>query len=218
MRLHHGVLTPRATCQNNFNSHLKLSTDPCIPTHSATKPSVATSSLSTMNKPASSATKNKTSRKYAQRYPRGVSVDFRTLSSSTLLSYIGHYGLPVSAEAPASELGVAVAQHFETEEINEEQAIGGFLARLEAGGDDNSKPPPSPHNPTGSTAGMKALTAAADTVLSEYVRSSTHFDGQALSPTRRKWKRRKFAANQGDQVAAKVTRSEENGSWILAYV
>ena len=206
-----------ATCKTT-STLPKLLTDPCIPTHSATKPSVAPSSVSTMNKPASSATKNKTSRKYAQRYPRGVSVDFRTLSSSTLLSYIGHYGLPVSAEAPASELGVAVAQHFETEEINEEQAIGGFLARLEAGGDDNSKPPPSPHNPTGSTAGMKALTAAADTVLSEYVRSSTHFDGQALSPTRRKWKRRKFAANQGDQVAAKVTRSEENGSWILAYV
>mmetsp|Transcript_18443 Transcript_18443/g.39891 ORF Transcript_18443/g.39891 Transcript_18443/m.39891 type:complete len:312 (+) Transcript_18443:87-1022(+) len=172
-----------------------------------------------MTKSASSS-KAKTSRKYSQRYPRGVSVDFRTLSTSTQLAYIGHYGIPISAEAPPSELGVAVAQHFETVDINEEQAVGGFLARLEAGGNDDPKPPPSPNNPTGSssTSGMKALSAAADQLLADYVRSTTHFDGQALSPNRRKWKRRKFAANQGDQVAAKVTRTDENGSWILAYV
>jgi SAGA-associated factor 29 len=178
--------------------------------------------------------KGKTSRKYSQRYPRGVSVDFRTLSVSTQLSYIGHYGIPISAEAPPSELGVAVAQHFETVDINEEQAIGGFLARLEVGGNDDPKPPPCPGNPAGGgvggtsssssggggggSGGMKALSAAADQLLAEYVRSTTHFDGQALSPSRRKWKRRKFAANQGDQVAAKVTRTDENGSWILAYV
>jgi len=65
---------------------------------------------------------------------------------------------------------------------------------------------------------MKALSAAADQLLADYVRSSSKFDGHALSPARRKWKRRKFAANQGDQVAAKVTRTDENGSWILAYV
>ncbi|KAL3817308.1 hypothetical protein ACHAXA_003049 [Cyclostephanos tholiformis] len=175
--------------------------------------------------------KSSTTRKYSQRYPRGVSVDFRTLSVSTQLSYIGHYGIPISAEAPSSELGVAVAQHFETVDINEEQAIGGFLARLEVGGNDDPKPPPSPghavvgggggtssSSSSGGGGGMKALSAAADHLLADYVRSTTHFDGQALSPTRRKWKRRKFAANQGDQVAAKVTRTDENGSWILAYV
>lgn len=172
-----------------------------------------------MAKPASSS-KGKSSRKYAQRYPRGVSVDFRTLSSSTQLAYIGHYGISISSEteAPSSELGVAVAQHFETVEVNEEQAIGGFLARLEAGGNDD---PIFPNNATAtssSTGGMKALSAAADQLLADYVRSTSHFNGQALSPTRRRFKRRKFAASQGDQVAAKVTRTDENGSWILAYV
>eukprot|EP00581_Thalassiosira_minuscula_P019664 CAMPEP_0183727056 /NCGR_PEP_ID=MMETSP0737-20130205/24715_1 /TAXON_ID=385413 /ORGANISM="Thalassiosira miniscula, Strain CCMP1093" /LENGTH=310 /DNA_ID=CAMNT_0025958581 /DNA_START=22 /DNA_END=954 /DNA_ORIENTATION=+ len=171
-----------------------------------------------MAKPSSSS-KGKSSRKYAQRYPRGVSVDFRTLSTSTQLAYIGHYGIPISAEAPPSELGVAVAQHFETADVNEEQAIGGFLARLEAGGNDDPHPPPQPNTVAGaSSSGMKALSAAADQLLADYVRSTSQFSGQALSPTRRKWKRRKFAANQGDQVAAKVTRTDENGSWILAYV
>lgn len=176
------------------------------------------------------ATKAKTSRKYSQRYPRGVSVDFRTLSTATQLAYIGHYGIPISAEAPPSELGVSIAQHFENFEINEEQAIGGFLARLEAGGGDESKPPPSLSSGVGgagggggtssssSNSGMKALSAAADQLLADYVRSTTTFDGQALSPARRKWKRRKFAAGERDQVAAKVTRTDENGSWILAYV
>ena len=164
----------------------------------------------------------KTSRKYSQRYPRGVSVDFRTLSMSTQLAYIGHYGIPISAEAPPSELGVAVAQHFESVNINEEEAIGGFLARLEAGGSDDPHPPPSPQAvaaaASSSGQGMKALSAAADQLLADYVRSTAKFDGNALLPVRRKWKRRKFAANHGDQVAAKVTRTDENGSWILAYV
>lgn len=94
--------------------------------------------------------------------------------------------------------------------------VGGFLARLETGGNDDVVPPPPP-SAIHST-GLNALTAAADQVLADYVRDSTQFDGLALSASRRKWKRRKYSANQGDQVAAKVTRSEENGSWILAYV
>lgn len=153
---------------------------------------------------------NKASRKYTQRYPRGVSVDFRTLPSSTLLSYISHHGIPISAEAPPSELGVAVAQHFESLEVDEEQAIGGFLARLETGGSDAPHPPP---NPMTSSAG-----ASADQALADYVRDSAYFDGAALSGLRRKWKRRKYATITGDPVAAKVTRTDENGSWILAYV
>lgn len=190
------------------------------------------SSASSAAAASSAANKAKSSRKYSQRYPRGVSVDFRTLSTATQLAYIGHYGIPISASAgetaPPSELGVSIAQHFENFDINEEQAIGGFLARLEAGGGDDSKPPPSSsvgvggggtNSSSASTAsGMKALSAAADQLLADYVRSSTTFDGQALSPSRRKWKRRKFAAGERDQVAAKVTRTDENGSWILAYV
>jgi hypothetical protein len=65
---------------------------------------------------------------------------------------------------------------------------------------------------------MSLLNAVASHYLADYIRESTYFDGHALSPARRKWKRRKYAASQGDQVAAKVTRTDENGSWILAYV
>ena len=61
-------------------------------------------------------------RKYSQRYPRGVSVDFRTLSSATQVSYCGTFGIPVSAEAPQAELGGAIAQHFEGINVSEEEA------------------------------------------------------------------------------------------------
>jgi SAGA-associated factor 29 len=177
--------------------------------------------MSAMKQPA-----NKGGRKYTQRYPRGVSTDFRTLAPATLLSYIGHYAIPIhdGNTAPPSELGVAVANHFETMDVTEEEAIGGFLARLECGGGDSPHPPKTSlqagdDSGKGSSAvGMNALSAAADQLLAEYVRSSTVFDGMSLDPNRRRWKRRKFAATQGDQVAAKVTRTDENGSWILAYV
>mmetsp|Transcript_35356 Transcript_35356/g.72222 ORF Transcript_35356/g.72222 Transcript_35356/m.72222 type:complete len:178 (-) Transcript_35356:553-1086(-) len=161
---------------------------------------------------------SKGGRKYTQRYPRGVSTDFRTLAPATLLSYIGHYAIPIHEgnTAPPSELGVAVANHFENLDVNEEEAIGGFLARLECGGGDSPHPPLSSIQPSDDTkqssVGMNALAAAADQLLADYVRSTTVFDGMSLDSNRRRWKRRKFAATQGDQVAAKVTRSDENGS------
>lgn len=108
-------------------------------------------------------------------------------------------------------------------DINEEEAIGGFLARLECGGGDSPHPPrtsiqPVDDSKVSSSVGMNALSAAADQLLADYVRSATVFDGMSLDPNRRRCKRRKYAATQGDQVAAKVTRTDENGSWILAYV
>jgi SAGA-associated factor 29 len=167
--------------------------------------------------PAGGSTSAARQRKYSQRYPRSVGVDFRTLPASTLLSYVGHYGINIVADAPPSELGVAVAQHFDTLEVDEDRAIGAFLSRLESGGgcNDAAHLPPTAA-PSSSNASM--LSVLADQALADYVRSSTYFDGHALTPTRRKWKRRKYAASQGDQVAAKVTRTDENGSWILAYV
>lgn len=166
----------------------------------------------------------KSGRKYTQRYPRGVSTDFRTLTPATLFSYIGHYAIPIHEgnDAVPSELGVTVANHFENLDINEEEAIGGFLARLECGGGDSPHPPLSSIQPSDDTkqssVGMNALAVAADQLLADYVRSTTVFDGMSLDSNRRRWKRRKFAATQGDQVAAKVTRTDENGSWILAHV
>jgi SGF29 tudor-like domain/Sin3 binding region of histone deacetylase complex subunit SAP30 len=98
-------------------------------------------------------------------------------------------GVNVRPEAPPSELAVAVARHFEAMEVNEEECIGGFLQRLEKG--------PGPI---------------------EYARKTAYFDGRALPLAVRKRQRSKLAARPGEQVAAKVTRTDENGSWILASV
>jgi hypothetical protein len=96
-------------------------------------------------------------------------------------------GVNVRAEAPPSELAVAVARHFESMEVDEEACIGGFLERLEAG----------------------------STATTDYARQTAYFDGHRPHPKR---KRTKWAARPGEQVAAKVTRTDENGSWILASV
>jgi len=73
-------------------------------------------------------------------------------------------------------------------EVTEQDVIGGFLRRLKT--------------PT----------------CTKYGRLTSHFDGQA--PTESKIKRRHAAnaARPEEQVAAKVTRTDENGSWILASV
>ena len=46
----------------------------------------------------------------------------------------------------------------------------------------------------------------------DYTRATAHYPG--VAPRRR----RQYAARPGEQVAAKVTRTDENGSWILAAV
>lgn len=133
---------------------------------------------------------------HSRSYPRGVGLDFRKLAGLTLMSYIDHHGVSVRPEAPPSELAVAVARHFEIVNVDEDEVVGGFLARLSAGSD-------APH-PGGASA--------------EYVRATAHFDGSAPDHLVRRRRRSKNAARPGDQVAAKVTRTEENGSWILASV
>lgn len=100
-------------------------------------------------------------------------------------------GVDVRPDAPPAELAVAVARHFESMEIDEYEAVGGFLERLEKG---------------------------SSTLPTEYSRKTTYYDGQPTPVSVRKRKRSKLAARPGEQVAAKVTRSEENGSWILASV
>jgi SGF29 tudor-like domain len=75
-------------------------------------------------------------------------------------------------------------------EVNEEDCIGGFLERLEKG----------PGAPT------------------DYARKTAFFDGHVPPLSLRKRQRNKLAARPGEQVAAKVTRTEDNGSWILASV
>mmetsp|Transcript_1979 Transcript_1979/g.2118 ORF Transcript_1979/g.2118 Transcript_1979/m.2118 type:complete len:359 (-) Transcript_1979:215-1291(-) len=134
------------------------------------------------------ATSSKTT--HSRSYPRGVGVDFRKLSGITLMSYIDHHGVNLRAEAPPSEMAVGVARHFESMEVDEEQVIGGFLSRL----DGNSS------------------------YCHDYTRQTSRFDGRAPSVEVRRRRRSKNAARQKEQVAAKVTRTDENGSWILASV
>lgn len=86
---------------------------------------------------------------------------------------------------------MAVARHFETLEVDEEDAIGGFLDRLDVG---------------------------SKSVTTDYQRRTAYFDGRAVPLSIRKRQRSKLAARPGEQVAAKVTRTDENGSWILATV
>jgi len=124
---------------------------------------------------------------FSRSYPRGVGIDFRKLSNCTLTAYIDHHGVTVRNGAPPSELAVGVARHFEALDVDEDEVIGGFLARL-----------------SGSEL--------------DYVRDTAEFNGLAPSQLCRKRHRSKKAARPGEQVAAKVTRTDENGSWILASV
>jgi hypothetical protein len=78
----------------------------------------------------------------------------------------------VRPEAPPSELAVAVARHFEQMDVDEEECIGGFLERLEQG----------------------------STGVTDYARSTAHFDGRALHSSVRKRKRNKLAARPGEQA------------------
>eukprot|EP00977_Amphora_coffeiformis_P020900 scaffold8605_cov178-Amphora_coffeaeformis.AAC.19 len=87
-------------------------------------------------------------------------------------------------DAPPSELAVAVARHFETLEVPEDEAIDGFLEKLDKG--------------------EQAV---------DYARRTRVMTGRP-----RQARRRQYAARPGEQVAAKVTRTDENGSWILAAV
>jgi len=161
---------------------------------------------------------------HSRSYPRGVGLDFRKLAGLTLMTYIDHHGVPVRAEAPPSELAVAVARHFEAMEVDEDVAVGGFLSRLSAGRELGPLVPSSVDNNNNTTISGEepsALATALDPYLlaaAEYARSTAHFDGTAPSAVIRKRRRSKNAARPGEQVAAKVTRTDENGSWILASV
>jgi SGF29 tudor-like domain/Sin3 binding region of histone deacetylase complex subunit SAP30 len=105
-------------------------------------------------------------------------------------------GVPVRQDAPPSELAVAVARHFESMDVDEEESIGGFLQRLETAGAGNGNV----------------------NVVTDYQRKTSYFDGRAPPLSVRKRQRSKLSARPGEQVAAKVTRTDENGSWILAVV
>jgi SAGA-associated factor 29 len=109
-------------------------------------------------------------------------------------------------------LAVAVAKHFETMEVDEDEAIGGFIQRLEV----NSSLGRKLYGPGPSSYGSNSHAAAV--TRTPYTRETQHYTGSIPAPHVRKRTRHKCAARPGEQVAAKVTRSDENGSWILASV
>jgi hypothetical protein len=199
---------------------------------------------------------------HSRSYPRGVGLDFRKLAGLTLMSYIDHHGVPVRAEAPPSELAVAVARHFEAMEVDEDTVIGGFLARLSSGREMSPLIPPS-FSGSQSIINSNTNTSANNTHLNsntnanssntpstsaiilpssssynnnykesssdplrthytslaaEYTRSTAFFDGCAPNSQILKRRSNKNAARPSEQVAAKVTNTDENGSWILASV
>ena len=95
-------------------------------------------------------------------------------------------------------------------EVDEEQVIGGFLSRLSY-----------PNNPIlfhGTTNNGASCSSEDLSKYNDYARKTSYFDGSAPSTTIRRRRRSKNAARPGEQVAAKVTRTDENGSWILASV
>lgn len=153
-----------------------------------------------------------------------------------LYSYPIPPGVPTRNEAPPSELAVAVARHFESMEVDEEQVIGGFLSRLSAGQElgearvaaaaraAGSVPPGAPGGPAAGgiastvTPAPPAPKGCTRSTAADYSRNTAHFDGMAPTHLMRKRRRSKIAARPNEQVAAKVTRTDENGSWILANV
>ena len=152
---------------------------------------------------------------HSRSYPRGVGLDFKKLAGLTLMSYIDHHLVNVRDEAPPSEIAVAVARHFEAMEVDEETVVNGFLARLSAGRELGPLiPGPNQHRTRPPVHEYDRFAAAS----ADYARSTAFFDGHATGALARRRRRSKNAAKPSEQVAAKITRTNENGSWILASV
>lgn len=102
-------------------------------------------------------------------------------------------------------------------EVDEDQVIGGFLSRLSAGRELGPLIPPPSSTLQGkeSSHPIQSKFAAA---AAEYARTTAHFDGATAGLLVQRRKRSKNAARPNEQVAAKITRTDENGSWILASV
>jgi len=101
--------------------------------------------------------------------------------------------------------------------LDEETVIGGFLARLSSGRETGPIILPTASIPI-SRESICPIRAQYMEAAADYFRSTAHYDGCALTLSERKRRRMKFSARPGEQVAAKTTRDDQNGSWILAVV
>jgi transcription initiation factor TFIID subunit TAF12 len=127
---------------------------------------------------------------------------------------------------------VAVARHFEQMDVEEEDCIGGFLERLEKGPTATTsyqrKTQQYPPKPV-VTASSKKSQQQQQQQQQQQANNNKKKDKNAPQPPPptssqnlthlfHNRKRKQWAARPGEQVAAKVTRSDENGSFILASV
>mmetsp|Transcript_33880 Transcript_33880/g.58143 ORF Transcript_33880/g.58143 Transcript_33880/m.58143 type:complete len:265 (+) Transcript_33880:149-943(+) len=128
----------------------------------------------------------------SEKYPRALSVDFRKLDEQSLAAYVSHYNIQVRPDLTKAELAVAVARHFEIEikVVDDEGAINGFLSSYDG-------------------AASKAI---------GYEPPSKKSRVQPSRPVRRSVSDIFGPAKPGEQVGVKLTKGEENGSWILATV
>jgi hypothetical protein len=121
-------------------------------------------------------------------------------------------GVPFRQDASHTELAVVVGRHFEgslnIDEKDEQDCIQAFLKRLEYG----DRPILHRHS-SGGGGGIDhdggGGSSGSGGHHNEYARNT------AVGARRH---RGTSAARPGEQVAAKVTRTDENGSWILASV
>jgi SAGA-associated factor 29 len=127
-------------------------------------------------------------------------------------------GVHVRPEAPPSELAVAVARHFESMDVDEEECIGGFLERLEAGPNASTKYSRKTQRHINPGDPFLAGKKPGPIPKSKKSAASQAAIAQQIAQRQSRIKRTKWAARPGEQVAAKVTRTDENGSWILASV
>mmetsp|Transcript_22981 Transcript_22981/g.82029 ORF Transcript_22981/g.82029 Transcript_22981/m.82029 type:complete len:223 (+) Transcript_22981:139-807(+) len=81
--------------------------------------------------------------KTAQKYPKGIRVDFRKLGLEALRTYVARYELDVATDASQADLATTVARHFQGIRCDEERIMGRFFEFLDEGvdvGSDVGKP------------------------------------------------------------------------------
>jgi len=152
-------------------------------------------------------------------YPAGLTVDFRKLTTRALLNYVSHHRISgISKDITQPKLACIIAQHFLGWKLEEENVLQSFCSSigLSYGGNraidsDNS------FSPRGF--GEQAVpNSNSPTILSKKRRHRPPTSSESLNPSKKYKLRVTDAALPSEQVAAHVTTTDENGSWILARV
>uniref|UniRef100_A0A7S3XKW5 SGF29 C-terminal domain-containing protein n=1 Tax=Heterosigma akashiwo TaxID=2829 RepID=A0A7S3XKW5_HETAK len=150
-------------------------------------------------------------------YPSNVMVNFRKLTTRALLQYCSHHNISgIPPEFSQSQLANIVAQHFSSWKLNEDKAIKSFCST--AGLSWNGKV-------LGHLSSAKPR-GLGDTKREQGSQNQSHPKKRRRPPTtaapsqatKRPRDRVPDPARRGEQVAAHMSSTDENGSWILARV